>query len=255
MQKKRNLGDSSFPSLLFTLKNIKIYAYANKILDYQTACPMSLINFSEYNINRVKSNKHYTEEERLRLLDYLATIPDEKKDAYDLAIELDFELGLRIAELKAIKHCDISKGFVYIHGQVLEKKVNGHVVHTYEDYVKTQNEEGLRYLPLSDRAKKIIARLNTLLFGEEYLFKKDGRYLTTCTFNRHLQKHCPKAGIPYKSSHKIRFGFATRLISKKCPLNELSAILGHTNIATTSRYVKVVQKATQNARMLDYMGA
>lgn len=79
--------------------------------------------------------------------------------------------------------------------------------------------------------------------------------MTTCTFNRHLEKHCPKANIPYRSSHKIRFGFATRLIANNCPLNVASSILGHTNVQTTSRYVKVVQKAELNKNMLNYMGA
>ena len=44
----------------------------------------------------------------------IVTIPDEKKDAYDLAIELDFELGLRIAKLKAIKHCDIVQRLAFL---------------------------------------------------------------------------------------------------------------------------------------------
>lgn len=233
----------------------KTYAYANNVLGMEIACPMSLVDFSDYKVDDKLNNSHYTEEERIKLLDYLATIPDEKKDCYDLAIELDFELGLRIGELKALRYDDFKDDFVHIHAQILEKIIDGHKQNIYVDYVKTQNEEGERYLPLSHRAKEILERIKSLHFDNDFLFKKQGRFMLTCTFNRHLEKHCPKAGIPYRSSHKIRFGFATRLIANNCPLNVASSILGHTNVQTTSRYVKVVQKAEQNKEMLNYMGA
>lgn len=231
----------------------KTYSYANQILGMEIPCPMNLVDFSDYKVDEKKSKEFYSEEERLKLLDYLATIPDKEKDAYDWGIELNFELGLRIGELKAIRHLDIIDDFVFLHGQVLEKRINRHTIHTYVDYIKTQNEEGIRYLPLSDRAKSIIAQLEKYQFDTEFLFKKNGLFLTTCTFNRHLERHCKGAGIPYRSSHKIRFGHATRLVSNGCPLDKLSAILGHTNVQTTARYVRVVQKAQENAGMLNYM--
>lgn len=233
----------------------KTYAYANKVLGMEIPNPISLVDFSDYKVNDKKNNSHYTEDERISLLNYLATVPNNKKDAYDLAIELDFELGLRIGELKALKWGDIKDGYIFIHGQVLETLENGHKKHIYVDYVKTDNEEGERYLPLTERAKSILELIKELHFDDEFLFKKNGNWMTTCTFNRHLKKHCPKANIPYRSSHKIRFGFATRLIANNCPLNVASSILGHTNVQTTSRYVKVVQKAELNKNMLNYMGA
>lgn len=233
----------------------KTYAYTNNVLGMEIACPLSLVDFSDYKVNDKQNNSHYTEKDRLALLSYFATIPDAEKDCYDLAIELDFELGLRIGELKALRFDDFKDDFVHIHAQILEKIIDGHKQNVYVDYVKTQNEEGERYLPLSPRAKEILERIKSLHFDNDFLFKKQGRFMLTCTFNRHLEKHCPKAGIPYRSSHKIRFGFATRLIANNCPLNVASSILGHTNVQTTSRYVKVVQKAEQNKEMLNYMGA
>lgn len=143
----------------------------------EIACPMSLVDFSDYKVDDKLNNSHYTEKERIKLLDDLASIPEEKKDCYDLAIELDFELGLRIGELKALRFDDFKDDFVHIHAQILEKVVNGHKQNVYVDYVKTQNEEGERYLPLTPRAKEILARIKALSFDNDFLFKKQGRFI------------------------------------------------------------------------------
>lgn len=232
----------------------KTFSYANNTLNMNLINPLPLIDFSEYKITSRIKNEFYSDDETTLLLNHLQDYP--KKDCYDYAILLNIDLGLRIGELKALKWTDIDfiNKVVHIHSQILEQPINGHKQNTYVEHTKTNNEEGERYLPLSDRALSLLTEIKNTPFDDEFVFKKDTRFMLTCTYNRHLEKHCKAIGITYKSSHKIRFGFATRIVGNGCPLNVASSILGHTNVQTTSRYVKIANKSNINADMLCYMG-
>ena len=55
-----------------------------------------------------------------------------------------------------------------------------------------------------------------------------------------LQKYSRKAGINKRiTPHTLRHSFAVALIEKGLPLNKIQALLGHSNIATTSVYLEV----------------
>ena len=48
---------------------------------------------------------------------------------------------------------------------------------SYVDHIKTNNEECERYLPLSEKAISIVERIKELHFDDEFLFKKEGRFM------------------------------------------------------------------------------
>jgi len=54
-----------------------------------------------------------------------------------------------------------------------------------------------------------------------------------------FKKYAKLAKLPtYYSFHSLRHGFATRLLENGTPINQVSMLLGHANIQTTSIYVK-----------------
>ena len=69
---------------------------------------------------------------------------------------------------------------------------------------------------------------------------KNGTQILTDTFNEHLRRHCNAAGIPYHSSHKIRFCTASMLYKNGMPLQEIQRLLGHTTLSMTMHYLRLV---------------
>ena len=59
------------------------------------------------------------------------------------------------------------------------------------------------------------------------------------TLQRKFRHYNTKANLnPLYTFHSLRHGWATRLLEKGTPINQVSLGLGHSNIATTSIYLK-----------------
>ena len=162
-----------------------------------------------------------------------------------LAVMLDFELGTRKGEILAICRSDIVDNRIHIHRQLVEefdttdlnhmKSMGFHVV----DY--TKSEDGDRWLPLTDKAKRIIRRIE--LINEEYgqrykdfLFVKDGRCLTPDAVDAQIKRGCEYIGIPVKTMHKIRKTYASTLLHNGVNLSIVKDMLGHADESTTLKH-------------------
>ncbi|MBR1742363.1 MAG: tyrosine-type recombinase/integrase, partial [Lachnospiraceae bacterium] len=55
--------------------------------------------------------------------------------------------------------------------------------------------------------------------------------------HKRLKKYCSEAGIPYRSSHKIRFYVASTAYNGE-NLTAISRMMGHSNTATTLHYLR-----------------
>ncbi len=58
----------------------------------------------------------------------------------------------------------------------------------------------------------------------------------TNRFNQNLKKACEGAGIPYLSSHKIRFSMVTSMYEASISEKVIQSWAGHNNITTTRHY-------------------
>ena len=62
---------------------------------------------------------------------------------------------------------------------------------------------------------------------------------TARTLERKFKQYAKKAALPnYYTFHSLRHGFATRLLESGVPINQVQVLLGHSNVQTTSIYVK-----------------
>ena len=87
-------------------------------------------------------------------------------------------------------------------------------------------------------AIEALNKMNALNPDGELLFMHKGRPLTTDTFNNRLKKYCTEIGIPYRSSHKIRFTNASILRDEGVDPIDIQPLLGHSNLAMTQHYIE-----------------
>ena len=150
-------------------------------------------------------------------------------------------MTIRIGELKGLRFDDIHGNFIHVCRFINDK-------HEIIDDIKGHASAGKRWLPLTDDAKQIIQRIKILNPDSEYLFMEDkerGTFITTITFNRHLQRCCKDLGIIYRSSHKVRFSTASILNNKGVTVPELQKMLGHTSSTMTHHYLKNVNSMNE----------
>jgi integrase/recombinase XerC len=64
---------------------------------------------------------------------------------------------------------------------------------------------------------------------------------------RLLNRLCVRAGVPRFTAHQLRHTFGTEAASAGIPATELQALMGHEDLATTQRYVRVTGRDLERA--------
>lgn len=108
---------------------------------------------------------------------------------------------------------------------------------TMEGYLNGCTSQRYRYEYLTDETIGILKQARQLNPDGEYVFMPYGKPMITTTFNERLKKHCSAAGIPYHSSHKIRFYVASTAYNGE-DLTTLSRMMGHGNTVITLHYLR-----------------
>lgn len=208
--------------------------------------PMHNVDFTQFQTRCKPENSVkdiYTLAEREAILQYLST----KTDIYSFAVQLAFYLCVRVGELITLKKSDIDiqDNKIYIlrsarKQQILQDDLTfSPVEYTVEERIKGNKAQGFRFIPLTPQSKKLIEKIMDLYPDGDYLFMRNGHTLYTDSFNRYLKdKVCMPLKIPYRSSHQIRFTVATLLYEAGIPINQISAMLGHSETRTTMHYIR-----------------
>lgn len=163
-----------------------------------------------------------------------------------LAVLLDFEIGVRIGELIAIKRSDISEDFSSLH-------IQRQIVRDYEcadeestkmkfagfkvvEYTKT--DDGDREVYLTDLARKIIRLVLSVneyynYKCEDYIFVKGNQRLNHYAIQARIYRGCESIGIITKTMHKIRKTYISSLIDSGLNIDEIRRQVGHSDERTT----------------------
>ena len=162
---------------------------------------------------------------------------DSTRNSANIAIVINFDLGLRVGELSALKWTDIDwkNQTIFIQRQESERKVEG--------YVKSDSASGYRELPLSSQVINLLKRLRQD-FGlvSEYIFSDvQGHRKTSAAIQKRfiyaqVGKGGDKAASGIKRIHCQRRTVGTR-IAKYKGLEAARIWLGHTDLQTTLRYI------------------
>lgn len=225
--------------------------------------PFSLVKIDGKRLfRRVKKKPDYTQvffKNELELISKMAF-----KDFYDrvkvyelapLALLFQFQSGLRLGELCALRYEDIETPD-YIHIQRMLRRDTKEVVE------HTKTEYGERQVFLTPKAKKLIAlakehQKNLGVDTNGYIFSITSYPLTERSVADLYVKYCRKAGIIQKSSHKSRKTFISALIDGQVSINTVREMVGHSDERTTlSNYTFDIrtreEKQDRIQKALDY---
>lgn len=161
----------------------------------------------------------------------------------NLGLMANFELGLRVGELAALKWTDINFINETIFIQRMEDSV-GKVV----EYVKSDSEAGYRELDLSDEVIDLLKRVKReSQVLSEYVFScSDGSRADKMQFIHRLTKSEIALGWEnFKYSHCIRRTVASRMDAEGWSLDEIRRWLGHTSKETTLKYLYNPYRASE----------
>lgn len=181
----------------------------------------------------VRENEVFDEAETELVTSYLR----ERATIRDLGLLLAFETGLRVGELSALKHCDITQDKKEIHVQRSEityKDLEKKSVCTVRDFPKT--DAGERYVAIPEQAQHTLDAIIQLNPDGEYLFSENGKRIRSNAFNRRIDRVCDALKIPRRSMHKIRKTYGTTLIDNGVDDDVITEQMGHKNISTTRKY-------------------
>lgn len=250
--KDGNLTRKCVSNVKSLLNKMYYYAIQEELVTHN---PVKDIDFSEFNsFVPDQSGKVYTMAERKKLLEYLHDI----REPYALAIQLDFQLTCRIGEIKGLRweNVNFESRTITINMQALrQRQMNDDLTLSpaYTEVVpriKGNTERGKRTLPMTREAERILTAAKEINPDGEYVFMPRGQIMLTDTFNEYLKKYCSGAGVPYLSSHKIRFTTCSMLYQTTNDLSEVSRVMGHSQTATTLHYLRNV---TNHSDVLEHM--
>jgi site-specific recombinase XerD len=130
--------------------------------------------------------------------------------------------GIRTIELSNLKKIDYD---------IQEK-----VLRLYSD----KNSKGYRFIPVSELANEILKNRIRFIKDNDYIFTNERRNrVTTDRLNKRLFKMQKKLKMKRKTIYSLRHTYATNLCNRNINLEKVRLLLGHSQIRTTQKYVKI----------------
>ena len=137
-------------------------------------------------------------------------------------LEVLLSTGIRVDELASMEVCDIDRNTLSVH-------------------VKHGKGSKERITYISEVAMKhLMAYLNGRKeAGSSLLYNKFHKPLSTDGIRHILNTVADRAGVECVHPHRFRRTFATIMYKRGMPIQEIQALLGHSNINTTTLYIQM----------------
>ena len=185
-------------------------------------------------VHKKASTQVYNTDEKKELFEYLDKMYSETEDTVYIAVKINFYLGLRVAELVALKWSDMEEDSVHVVREEIRNQETNVV--SVEEHTKTHTD---RFVILTPTARKLFEELRCEHKDTDYIFTRKGERITARQVAYVLEKYAERrgGGVKIKSSHKIRKTYASCLSAQGVPLDYIREELGHSSIQTTLSYI------------------
>lgn len=248
MIKEKELTKKQYYNMSIIIRQSLEYAVEKGYIEKN---PFEKIKINSKMFRKVKkplpqTQVYLTDEIPKIVYDMLRRFKNNPENTSPLAVLLDFEIGVRIGELVALRLSDISEDWTYIHIQrqavreyerieenSTKMRFSGFKVVEY-----TKSDDGDRQVYLTDLARKIIKIVLSVneyykYKCEDYIFVKGNQRLSHYTIQSKLYRGCESIGIITKTMHKVRKTYISSLIDSGLNIDEIRRQAGHSDERTT----------------------
>lgn len=160
----------------------------------------------------------------------------EHADIWNLGLLLQFQTGMRIGEIAALKweDVDLEKECLHVHRTERKyRKDDGKWTCQVKDTPKT--DAGNKEIIIPPTAKWTLKKAYEQNPDGEYVFMNNDIRIRENSFNKRLNTVCKKLYIPPRSTHKVRKTYGTTLLDSNVDDSFVAEQMGHTDVATTRK--------------------
>jgi len=267
--KKSNLTKKQYYNMSMILRQVLEYALELGIIEQNHFTRVKVDGKMFQHVRKPESDSQvFTVEDEKHICEIaMEHYKSSPKSITPLAILLNFNIGLRVGELVALKWSDIDKNN-YIHIQRMEVADyalddKGTVTRCGSKIVEhTKSYAGDRKIYLNTNSRDILNIIKKRsfsygLYDDDYIFvnSKSSR-LTTGSINSFLYRLCDEINIDRKSSHKIRKTYISSLFDNGLNINKIREIAGHEDEKTSlNNYCFDRNTDNDTEKMLDNLSA
>ena len=202
-------------------------------------------------IDRIKVEKTKKEAFTEMEIEKLRSHANSEKEK--LIIEVLLSTGCRVSELVNILITDIDGERILVHGKGEKDRyvyLNAKAVLAIESYMNQRQDQNPYLLP----RMKSVREINHKKSKGEYkdLWKDpenicDGGHIDKGTVEQITRKIAKRAGVERANPHKFRRTCATMALRRGMPIEQVSRMLGHEEIATTQIYLDLSEDELEQA--------
>ena len=230
-----HLTAKNWGNMRILLSGAMVYAHKHGYTEMRMSLFLAELNLSSKIFERrvvVDSEQVFSREEEHLIKNYVAN----NEDMLGLGVILAFETGLRVGEVAALRWSDYQGDTLIVQRtEIKYKDVHGEWIEEVRNF--TKGRDGIRQVVLTDEAQRYMNKLYEYTgSGDGYVFLRDGKRIKAAWLSNKIETLCRCAGVRFRSFHKMRKTYATKL--ENAGVSDIVKIkqLGHTEILTTKKH-------------------
>ena len=229
-----HLTAKNWGNMRILISGALIYARKHGYTDMRVSLFLSELQLSNKIFERktIKDEEQvFNKEEEFLIKQYI----DDNPDMMGLGVALAFYTGLRVGEVAALKWSDYQNDVLIVQRtEIKYKDLDGNWIEDVREW--TKGRDGIRQVVLTDIAVAILNQLHELTGHNEWMFVRNGKRIKAAWLSNKIESLCRRVNIPFRSFHKIRKTYATKLFNAGVSEKVISKQMGHTEILTTKTF-------------------